>query len=162
MDKKKVAPKKPVDKKATSKIKLVSYKMGMVIPTDDYANIQPEIVVEGGTMQEAHDFIAPHMNKLWKEYYLIGRRRKEVVTPTPAPTPAPVAQPEVTSPASSVAMVKATQAIQSCMSIDALDIIQNQVLVSVKLTEEDQKNLMPLIEAKREELNGKQTEANPA
>ena len=49
----------------------------MVIPTGQYANIQPEIIVKGGTVEEAHDYIAPHMNKLWKEYYLINERRPE-------------------------------------------------------------------------------------
>lgn len=73
---------------------MVSYSIKMVIPTGDYANIQPEIIVKGGTLEEAHLYIAHHMNKLWKEYYLISQRKvtpeaKKVYQSAPAPTPAP-------------------------------------------------------------------------
>ena len=76
----KVAP-KPKAKRAPAKPKvtLQSYSVRMVIPTGSYANIQPEIVVKTTDMDIAHDFIAPHMNKLWKEYFLINERKKESV-----------------------------------------------------------------------------------
>ena len=45
------------------KVTLISYAMKMVIPTGNYSNIQPEIIVKAGTIEEAHSFIAPHMNK---------------------------------------------------------------------------------------------------
>ena len=45
------------------KVEMVSYSIKMVIPTGAYANIQPEIVVRAGTVEDAHDFIAPHINK---------------------------------------------------------------------------------------------------
>ena len=51
-------------------VTMISYSIKMVIPTGQYANIQPEIVVSAGTPEEAERFIAPHMNKLWKEYYM--------------------------------------------------------------------------------------------
>ena len=146
-------------KKTTRKVatqnqpKMISYAIKMVIPTGQYSNIQPEIVVSAGTPEEAHSYIAPHMNKLWKEYYMISEKKQEVVAPK-ANTPAP-AQPEVSAPVSDVALVKATQAIQSCLSTDALDLIIKQIGVSVKLTEENKKSLLPLIEAKSKELNEK-------
>jgi len=184
-------PEKIVKKKKRiikPKVKMVSYSMRMVIPTGDFANIQPEIVVKGGSMDEAHAFVAPHMNKLWKEYFNISKRKVEPkpvpkpapVTPTPVQpnkvsqqaqtpvTPAPVqpnkvsqqAQTPVTptptpvepSPISSVALTKATQAIQSCLSMDALELIIQQVKVSVKLTEQDKIDLAGIIMEKENEL----------
>ena len=72
---------------------MVSYGMKMTIPTGQYANIQPEIVVKAGSPEEAHKYIAPHMNKLWKEYFMISERKTDVakapVTKAPV-TKAPV------------------------------------------------------------------------
>ena len=159
-------PNKPEEEKPVKekKVKLFTYSIKMVIPTGAYANIQPEIVVKGGTLEEAHAYCAPHMNKLWKEYYMISEKRVEPkitvehTYPPLATTPAPklptaeeiqnIPQP----PASSVALSKATQAIQSCLSFEALDLIANQVEVSVKLTNEDKAALMPLLDAKFKEL----------
>lgn len=142
------------------KVKLVSYSIKMVIPTGSYANIQPEIIVKAGSVEQAHDFIAPHMNKLWKEYYLISERKPvpvPVVVPTPvAPTPTPVvpAVPAVAqSPVSGVAFLKATQAVQSCLSFDALTLIQNQIDKSVKLGVLEKQELSLLAFKKFNELN---------
>ncbi len=142
-------------------IELVSYSIKMVIPTGAYANIQPEIIVKAGTAEEAHEFIAPHMNKLWKEYYLINERRPEpakpVVQASPV-TPAPVVVKPVTeqpSPVSSVAFNKASQAIASCLSVEALDLIRKQIIASVKLTDNDKEILKVDTLTKAKELNGK-------
>ena len=154
---------KKVAKKASQEPEMVSYSMKMVIPTGEYANIQPEIVVKAGTMDEAHQFIAPHMNKIWKEYFNISKRREEpvtkpvvsrpvatVATTPPAPvTPEPVTPP---SPVSSVALTKATQAIQSCLSIEAFNLIVAQIKASVKLTDDDKLSLAPLLMEKEAEL----------
>ena len=75
------------------KVELISYSMKMVIPTGNYANIQPEIVVKAGTVEEAHDYIAPHFNKLWKEYYLCNERRPEPVKPSGVPIVSPETTP---------------------------------------------------------------------
>lgn len=140
-------PKK--EKVVKPKVELISYSMKMVIPTGNYANIQPEIVVKAGTVEEAHDYIAPHFNKLWKEYYLVGERRPEV-KPTPVADLAGVhpAMKGEPTPVSSVAFTKASQAINSCLSHKALEIIKNQIEVSVKLTPEDKEKLQPLIVAR--------------
>ena len=219
--KKPVAKKAPAKKKVTTKevdvnaVTLEEYSMEMTIPTGQYANIRPRIGVKAYSMDKAHDFIAPHMNKLWKEYYLINERRPEPVKATVAPTakpfvPTPGSEtstpqapittttstgglsnatyltdpktaspdtrpltfdeikaavggkevspeditkgmtpddifPDTPSPASSVAYNKATQAIESCMSLDALEIIRAQVDKSVKLTQEDKEALQPLL-----------------
>ena len=202
---KKVVPKKETTSKKEITIRnideviLKSYSMKMVIPTGQYANIQPEIIVEAYSMDKAHDFISSHMNKLWKEYYLINERRPEPIkAATPAPTPAsnpvstqppakfeylpdpkgksvgdkPLTKDElldsvggkiigesqevaptiVQPPASGVAFAKAKQAIDSCLSLDVLSIIEKQVDKSVKLSQEDKEALQPLLLAKSEEL----------
>lgn len=187
----KIVAKKPVVKKPVTPkpvVEMVSYSIKMVIPTGQYANIQPEIIVKGGTIQEAHDFVAPHMNKLWKEYYMVGERRPETQKPAVplnsysnvqetttisttvpdqmqlvkgiSPDPKVMGEmpvgtgPTVPPPDSGVAFIKANQAIASCLSLDALELIQAQVIKSVKLSHEDKEALMPLIEAKSVELFG--------
>ena len=139
------------------KVKLISYSMKMVIPTGNYANIQPEIVVRAGTVEEAHDYIAPHFNKLWKEYYMCSERRPEPVKPSGVPIVSPETTPGTNPmpPASSVAFTKASQAIASCLSLEALEIIRKQVLVSTKLTEEDKIVLAEPIAVKLKELTNK-------
>jgi len=139
-----------------TKVELISYSMKMTIPTGQYANIIPEIVVKAGTIEQAHDFIAPHFNKLWKEYYLVSERRPEVKPVAPV-APAPVVN--QMPPASSVAFTKASQAIASCLSLEALEIISKQIGASVKLTEQDKEFLVKLVATKFIELNGK---VNPA
>ena len=132
------------------KVEMVSYSIKMVIPTGAYANIQPEIVVRAGTVEDAHDFIAPHINKLWKEYFMCSERRPEPKVENSHPMPPPV---------SSVAFTKASQAITSCLSMEALDLITEQVKKSVKLTDPDKDKLMVLVIGKIKQFNG---EANPA
>ena len=129
------------------KVELISYSMKMTIPTGQYANIQPEIVVRAGTVEEAHDYIAPHFNKLWKEYFMISERRPEVKPVAPAPVVNQM------PPASSVAFTKASQAITSCLSLEALEIISKQIGASVKLTEPDKEVLVKLVATKFIELN---------
>jgi len=193
------AKKKPATKKKAApkkeKVEMLSYSIKMVIPTVEFGNIQPEIIVKAGSVEAAHDFIIPHMNKLWKEYYLVDGKRPKAPTPTPVVKPIPAVEtlivttptpayetvsttepnvkivsdssnpslitseqidnPPVSTPPppSSVALVKATQAIESCMSLEALQLIINQVKISVKLTEEDKKILEPLLANKEIELN---------
>lgn len=138
-------------KKEEPKVELVSYSIKMVIPTGQYANIQPEIIVKAGTVEEAHDYIAPHMNKLWKEYYMISERRTETTPVAPVAPVAPVPPP----PASSVAFEKAKQAVDSCMSIEALEVITKQIGASVKLTETDKEALTKLVAVRYMDLTKK-------
>jgi len=126
-----------------------------VIPTAQYSNIQPCIIVKAGTIEQAHDYIAPHFNKLWKEYYLCSERRPEPAKPVAQALVKEQEKANQMPPASSVAFTKASQAIASCLSLEALEIINKQVLVSVKLTEEDKLKLQPLFIDKFAELNGK-------
>ena len=187
--KKVLAKKKPVAKKKSSakkvvvqkKVEMISYAIKMVIPTGAYANIQPEIVVKAGDMETAHAFIAPHINKLWKEYYMVSERvnqpapvaPKVDTTPKPAPKTAETA-PEAPklpvdennkvnvatvvppAPASAVALDKASKAISSCMSLEALNLISTQVEKSVKLTDDNKVVLRALVVEKTKDFNAKQ------
>jgi hypothetical protein len=149
------------------RVRLVSYAIKMVIPTGAYANIQPEITVKGGTLEEAHAYCAPHMNKLWKEYYLISEKRPEVNQEVKKPEPVGGTGGNANDskaglgydttpppPVSSVSFQKASQAITSCLSLEAFNLIADQVEASVKLTNEDKTMLMPILEKKFNELNG--------
>jgi hypothetical protein len=140
------AKKEKIEKVVQPKTELVSYSMRMVIPTGNYANIQPEIVVKSTSIEEAHDFIAPHMNKLWKEYYMISERRVETK---------PVAPKVEATPVSSVAFIKASQAITSCLSMEALELIKTQIEKSVKLTAEDKPALLKSLALRAQELTKK-------
>lgn len=147
-------------------VTMISYSIKMTIPTGQFANIIPEIVVSAGSPEEAEAYIAPHMNKLWKEYFMCGERRPE---PTVAKPVAPVVtakpvEPSVATttvdinvqpPASNVAFTKASQAVASCLGNDALDLITEQIKKSVKLTSEDKDKLMVLVINKVKELNNK-------
>lgn len=149
----------------TPKVELVSYSMKMVIPTGNYANIQPEIIVKAGTVEQAHEFIAPHMNKLWKEYYMISERKLDTkpVAQTTASVSMPPPNKVESSPVSGVAFLKATQAVQSCLSLDALNLIATQIDKSVKLEKQEKLDLLMLVSNKRTELNAKTnpTKATP-
>ena len=176
MTKAKVTKKTPAKKKPPT---IISYSIRMVIPVADFANIQPEIIVKANSIDECHDYIVPHMNKMWKEYYMVNGKRPVPAPPTPPLTINPMPVPEYTtgdpivsttssastspstdpavipySPVSSVALVKATQAIESCMSKEALELIITQVYASVKLTDEDKATLAPLIDIKSKQFNG--------
>jgi hypothetical protein len=48
--------------------KLVSYTIKATIPTCMYGNIQPEITVMAGTLEEVEKFVLPHINKLFVDY----------------------------------------------------------------------------------------------
>jgi hypothetical protein len=157
------------EKVVKPKVTLISYSMKMTIPTGQYANIIPEIVVKAGTVEEAHDYIAPHMNKLWKEYFMISERKNEPAKPVVQKYPeqnikgeSPVTNmntPVSVPPVAAVACQKASSAIASCLSNDALDLIANQITKSVKLDDKDKDKLMVELLNKRKELNGK---VNPA
>lgn len=143
-------------------IEMLSYSIKMVIPTGAYANIQPEIIVKAGTPEQAHEFIAPHLNKLWKEYFMINERRNEpapvkVVTPDVSGTYPKIPVKETPSPVASVAFEKATQAITACLSNEALEMIILQVQKSVKLSSEDKTKLLKLAEERGSELKLKVT-----
>jgi len=84
----------PKEKKSTAK--LVSYSIRAIIPTGPYANIQPEIHVTASTIEEAADFVIPHLDELFEKYLNISERPKPRVTvkETLPPVKAPVEVPK--------------------------------------------------------------------
>lgn len=89
-------PKTP--KVIKSKVALVSFECSAVIPTQQYGNIQPKIVVTAPTIEEARSIVMPVMEDLYKTYAetpLSGRdpkfygkvtvEEKKVETPAAAP-----------------------------------------------------------------------------
>jgi hypothetical protein len=149
-------------KKNKSTVKMIEYSIKMTIPTGQYANIQPQITVTAGTPEEALEYIAPHMNKMWKEYFMVNERvnnKVEEIAPGDAKVCPPDGCPPMNTPiieqppASNVSVIKATQAIDSCLSLEALDLIKNQVELSVKLSKEEKPGLRVKIVEKFNELN---------
>lgn len=119
--KKEVAPKKEAKPKSVPKlkqpssVKLVSFSVTAVIPTQQYGNIQPKIEVTAGSIEEARAVVMPLIEDLYKTYAetpLNGREPKfygkvtetEKVVDVTVPAPAPKAPEPVTpsSPAPSV------------------------------------------------------------
>lgn len=152
------------EKIKTDKVKLISYEVKMVIPVAQFSNIQPCITVQAPSIEEAEAYVAPHLNKLWKEYFMVNERRNEVAPTITVPTPPvssgtsavpteTVTMPTEAPPSSNVAVIKATQAIESCMSLEALDLIKNQIELSVKLAKEEKPALRAKVVERFNELN---------
>jgi len=183
---KKVAVKMVKEVKAP-KYELVTFSVKATIPTQQYGNIMPEIVVKAKTIEEAKAIVLPMIESLYVQYCEKPRdggsvsfmsrssvtvEEKKVDVPKPEPkapeikketgpmsadrqntmTPDPAAK--VTAPAESVedlandlndrspAFIKASKAISSCKSKDALDLIEGQIQKSVKLTPEEKPLLL--------------------
>jgi len=153
------------------KVTMVEYSMKMVIPTGQYANVQPEIRVKAFSPEEALNYIAPHMNRLWKEYFMVNERAIQSA-PVAAQAPKPVIKPVTVvnkptepvgapatppvevpaSPTSNAAVIKASGVIDSCKSLEALSLIENQVNISVKISKEEKPALLKKIAEKNLEL----------
>lgn len=163
------------DKKVVSTVKLVTYTIKAIIPTGAYANIQPEITVSAESLEEAEAYVIPHINKLFEEFLNKSERRVVVPKVEVKETPAPVAKvenvkipvdnkiedkkepidPQKTNddiarlkagePLHSIPYTKASNAINSCMSLDALEIIKGQVIKSEKLTDTEKKALLETV-----------------
>ena len=193
-DKRKAIMEKEVEtpKAPKSTVKLISYTMKAVIPTGPYANIQPEITITASSLQEAQDYIVPHLDGLYEKYLNISDRPKPRVTVTEhvpqAPKPVEVpketltklvtpgvtineggklpptieelqaqAKVEVVAPVTAEAeqtpFMKAVLAVESCKSIEALNIIKHRISISDKLQDPIGKlALDEKVEAKRLEL----------
>jgi hypothetical protein len=170
---------KPKAEKKSS-VKFISLAVRAVIPTQQYGNVQPEIVVQAATYEEARDFVIPRIEELYQKYAeepLNGRTPKimgpitetvrevapaaekapeaapaPVAAPTPAPE-APEAQ-EAQMPAGEkpAAVVKAEKAINAASAPDAALAVQEQIEKSVKIPEDWKPYLINLVLTKRNAL----------
>lgn len=94
---KKITTKKISSKKVMAikkpKFKLITYTMKAVIPTGQYANIQPEITVQADTIEHAERAVMPYIETLFARFRDGGVKTIEQTTIRPVvsqPTNAPV------------------------------------------------------------------------
>lgn len=162
-----------------SNVKFVSFSFGATIPTQSFGNVQPHIVVEAPTYEEARDFAIPRIEELYRHFAevkptFLGKITEtvKVVAPAnqvapaaptvPGPTPEQVetqrasttapeapAAPQKAKPES---VLKAEKAISLAATADAALAIQNQIDKSVKIPEEFKADLITLMLKKRSEL----------
>ena|SRR3990172_13275143 len=128
---------------------LVKYTLKAIIPTGPYANIQPEITVEGLTIDESKALILPHIDGLFKEYLNLSERMRPVVTisktePKPEVKPVDIGQSEASK--------KAKTALETSNSLEALDLIADRIAKSEKLTPLEKLELNVPLSAKRAKL----------
>lgn len=175
------APAAPKVKKP--KFKLISYTLKAVIPTGQYANIQPEITVQAKTIEAAERAVMPYIETLFAKYRDGGVKSieeapvrpvapiiisKPIVMPSATPMPAPMAAQTPTpapmtnvTPATTVAPAivmtvpfnRAVQAINSCTSVEAVNLISVQIGKSEKLIGTEKVELKKLLEAKLKTFN---------
>lgn len=74
------------------KFKLLTYTLKAVIPTGQFANIQPEITVQAATIQDAERATMPYIESLFAKYRN-GGSTVQVQVSTPVDPIKPVAQP---------------------------------------------------------------------
>jgi hypothetical protein len=140
-----------------------------------YANIQPGIVVQAETLEQAERAVMPHIEALFAKYREGGpmtvttvpvKKQDEtgpkgavenkVVTADTVPVTSSAttgtSSPEIPM---SEPFNRAKRAIESAMSIDATHLIEEQVQKSVKLIGDEKQKLYTQILLKRKELNDK-------
>ncbi len=180
----------PVVKKIKApSFKLISYTLKAVIPTGQYANIQPEITVQAKTLEAAERAVMPYIETLFAKYRdggvqpilaTRGMTTTQPVAPTPAQAPKPAAPTvgvDMAKPGSektvettvdtktgtvsvapaivlTVPFNRAKGAIDSCMSLEALKLVSDQVEKSTKLIDTEKAELRKVAAAKLETLNG--------
>ena len=66
------------EKVVVPKVKLLTYTLKAVIPTGAYANVQPELTVQSNSLEEANAYLAPHLEKLHKDYFMYLERPKVI------------------------------------------------------------------------------------
>ncbi len=162
------------------KFKLISYTMKAVIPTGQYANIQPEVTVRAATIEQAERAVMPYIESLFARYRDGGIKNIEPVRPVvapvtpqaPKPTPVPVEAPKapITPVAVASAPIPATissaiimtvpftrakGALESCTSLAALNLVSEQIEKSTKLIDSEKIELRKLASIKLENINGK-------
>lgn len=174
----KSAPKKTVEKKVATvkaskqkapKFKLISYTMKATIPTGQYANIQPEVTVQAASIEAAERAVMPYFETLFAKYRDGGIKPVESVRPVAStvPTIVPLSAPKAPevpktpiAPATATIVLtapfnRAKDTIGSCLSLEALGLVEGQVEKSEKLIPDEKQQLAAIILLKRKELNGK-------
>lgn len=114
-----------------SGVRLISYRMSATIRTGDFQNVIPEIVVEGGTIEEARFVLTQEIDFI-KEKYAPQPKRVAPVTPVVQAPVTPVVQ--TANALHGEGLIKALNFIKSCKSVETLAVIQGKVEASTKLS----------------------------
>jgi len=170
---------KEVEIETITEPRLVSYKITATIRTGEYQNIVPEIMVEGGTIEEAREILTNEIDLIKVKYDPNVRRvvnqpaTVKPVAPAPVPVtapapikpvapapvaPAPVAPVEVVTP-KSAPFLAAEKIILAAKSPDAINLTEKQVEASTRLTDGEKETLLLMIIEIRKKMYA---EANPA
>jgi hypothetical protein len=155
---------------AILQVKLLTFTVGATIPTMTYGNILPSITVEARTIEEAKRAVMPVIEELYSTYAasvdgklpkfinkanVTVEEKKVDIKPTPAPVLPPTEKVEVSVQGvkpETPAYVKAYFAINGAMSLEALNLIEDQIQKSVKLAPEDKPRLLTEVLKKRKEF----------
>ena len=141
-------------------VKLVSYTLKATIPTGDYENIQPEITVTAPNVEVAHKYCLDFIGKIRREYSINVEKVQVNLVPPPQPENIIVGNSELNNATSTTgtstpgAYGKAKQAIDSCLTAEALNLIAEQIHKSVKLNDQEKKALLMMATVKINEFNG--------
>lgn len=128
--------------------RLVSYKITATIRTGEYQNVIPEIMVEGGTIDEARTILTKEIDTLKAKY---DPNVRKVVAPAVAPQPTTQAPVEPQGVQKSEPFLAAEKVIVAAKSIGALDMIETQIDKSVKLSGDEKDELkLKIIELRKE------------
>lgn len=166
---------KKTNKVKTPKVKLISYEVKAIIPVGMYANIQPGIIVEAETLEQAERAVMPHIEALFAKYreggpmtvttvpvkkvtpeQVVKILDENKVTPDQVMSSGQTSPTPATTPAipMSEPYNRAKRAIESATSLQALEMIEKQVTDSVKLIATEKQEMFGFILLKRKELNG--------
>lgn len=162
-----------------STVKFLTYKMSTTVKSGEYSNVIAEIYVEGGLLDEAEELLMRHIDAFREKYNPTAKKLvvPALVAPKPVVAPvvliAPVAPvafvvPVTATPplplasnvtstvdmARSEAYLKARNAIQGAKSLATMEIIKNQIIKSIKLTDEEKQDVIAEYAIKIDELNG--------
>jgi hypothetical protein len=167
---------KKTNKVKAKKVKLIRYTVKATIPTGAYANICPEVVVEAETLEQAERAVMPHIEALFAKYREGGEIKVNYPPVSPTIVYGPATGPmtpkvyvgddmstTITSSTTAVAPAitmsepfnRAKRAIEGCTTVEASQLIEDQVGKSVKLTGDEKQQLFTLVLLKRKEINGK-------
>lgn len=151
------------------KVELVTFSVRATIPTQQYGNIQPEIVVSGPSIEAARDFVMPIIEELYQAYADESLKSPKffkknpvtaiekqievspVVPQKPVPMPAQKEEPEVILPKSE-AYIKAEKAIGAAASKEALDLVEEKIKASTRINNDEKPVLYTVILKKRKEI----------
>jgi len=166
-------------KAVVSPARFVSFKMSAIIRTGEYQSVTPEIFVEGGTLDEAEALVTGHIDALMAKYNNCMVVKPVVRTVTPVVTvpvvkpvtvvPVAVATVPVTSDISKTEPVadmkkeqtagavsssydRATKAVESAVTKEALELLKTQVDNSKNLSVTERQVLGIKITAKLQAL----------